>query len=147
MSPDWADPGLSEAYAEAAAAVGEAFARALVRHGKAAPPPKFGTNPNDAISRYVEWWLDLPGRYDSLSCEMSLLDCSDGPEVDGRIALWRYLGHGFSDHDDLWCAETIVVQTPAEAANAIRAIASDLVRRCDRLDLRGEVPKLDPERA
>lgn len=147
MTPDWTDPALNAAYAEAAAAVGEAFSRALVRHGKPAAPPKFGTNPNDTISRYVEWWLDLPGPHDSLSCEMSLLDCSDGPEVDGRIALWRYLGHGFSDHDDLWCAETIMVRTPAEAANAIRAVASDLVRHCDRLDLRAEIPTVLPQRS
>lgn len=130
------DAMLQAAYLETAEAVGRAFARAVEACGAAVREPRFETNPNDPVSRYVEWWLELPAPYDSMSCELNLLVSSESPEVFGRIAAWKYLGHGVSDNEDLWRSDDIAVHSPEAAAAALRTVGAELVRQCDRLDLR-----------
>lgn len=130
------EPALQAAFAKTAESVGKAFIRAVSRHGYQVRGPRFGTNPNDPVSRYVEWWLDIPTPFDSMSCELGLLPSSDGSEVSGRIAVWKYIGRGFSDNDDLWRSPDILVESPAAAIAALRSVGADLVRQCRRLDLR-----------
>jgi hypothetical protein len=130
------EPALQAAFAETVQAVGEAFAQAVGRFGCPVRGPQLRTNPNESVSRWAEWWLDIPSPFDAMSCELNLLATSDGPEVSGRIAVWRYLGRGFNDDDDLWRSADILVESPAEAAAALRQVGAELARQCGLLDLR-----------
>ncbi len=128
-------PDLDAAFAEAERTVGEAFARAVERFGVIPRGPQFGTNPNESISRWIEWWIDLADPYDSMSCEVMLLNSTDGPEISARIAVWRYLGKGVNDSDNLWHSGDIRVGTPSQAATALREATEELVRQLATLDL------------
>ncbi len=126
---------LDAAFAEAERTVGTAFARAVQPFGVTPRAPQYGSNPNESISRWVEWWLDLADPYDSLSCELLLLEDPEGPFVSARVAVWRYLGHGFSDSDDLWHSGEHRVGTPGQAAMVLRASSEALARQLAELDL------------
>ncbi len=128
-------PELDAAFADAERTVGEAFARAVQSFGVAPRAPRFGSNPNESINRWIEWWLDLADPYDAMSCEVILLDDSEGPFASVRVAVWRYLGHGFSDFDDLWHSGVHRVGTPGQAAMVLRASSEALVRHLATLDL------------
>jgi hypothetical protein len=134
--PSHEESALRAAFAETTQAVGGAFAQATGRFGCPLRGPRLGTNPDDTVSRWVEWWLDIPSPFEAVSCELNLLVSSDGPEVFGRIAVWRYIGRGFSDNDDLWRSGDILVESPAAAAAALRQVGAELVRQCGLLDLR-----------
>ncbi len=134
---------LQRTFMETAGAVGEAFCQVVGQFGYASDEPIFGKNPNDDISRWVTWWISLPDTYESMSCELDLLDSCDGPEVFGRIAVWRYLGKGVSLDDDLWRSENISVSTALEAAQAFRQVGTELVRQCTLLDFRPYLPARD----
>jgi hypothetical protein len=127
---------LQAAFTETAKAVGEAFAVAVGLYGCEVRGPRFGTNPDDPVSRFVSWWVDIPSPYEDLSCELDLLSNSGEPEVSGRIAVWKYIGRGFSDNDDLWRSDNLPVESPTAAAATLRQVGADLVRQCGSLELR-----------
>lgn len=138
MSRLWvsqAEPDLQAAFAEAERVVGAAFSRVVGR--SACPPPaKLGKNPDEAVSQWVEWWVEIPAPFESLSCEVLLLLTHDGPEVSGKIAAWKYLGHGFSDDAAVWEFEAQMVESPAAATAAVRRVTAELARQLGTLDLR-----------
>lgn len=126
---------LDAAFAEAERAVGSAFTRAVQPFDVVPRPPQHGTNPNESISRWIEWWLSLADPYDSLSCELMLFDDTDGPFVSARVAVWTYLGRGVNDSVDLWHSGEIRVGAPGEAAAAVRTASAGLARCLMELDL------------
>jgi hypothetical protein len=129
------ESALQAAFVEIAQSVGQAFIQAVGRFGYVVDGPLFGHNPDEKVSRWVSWWIDIPSPYESMSCEMDMLVSSDGAEVSGRIATWRYIAHGYSDSDDVWRADDILVESPAAAIAAFRQVGEELVRQCGSLDL------------
>ncbi len=126
---------LDAAFAEAERAVGSAFARAVQPFGVVPREPLHGTNPNESISRWIEWWLNLADPHDAMSCEVLLLDDTEGPFVSARVAVWTYLGRGANDSVDFWHSGEIRVGSPGEAVAAVRTASAGLVRRLAELDL------------
>ncbi|MBL8812481.1 MAG: hypothetical protein JNM43_20120 [Planctomycetaceae bacterium] len=120
---------------EVTQSVGSAFMQAVGRYGYHVEAPRFGTNPNDPISCYVEWWLEIPAPYELMSCELQLLATADGPEVSARIAVWRYLGKGISLDVDVWRSADVIVESPSAAAAELQRVGAELVRQCKLLDL------------
>ena len=139
FSTDWVtrdEPEFAAAFAEAERSMGEAFAQAVGRYGYKLEEPYEGTNPHESVSRWTEWWVSsIPDPYDSLSCELWLLQTDEGPEVSGKIAVWKYLGRGCSDDTPLWQTQEQIVTSPAQAAAAIRQISAELVRQLVVVDL------------
>lgn len=126
---------LDAAFAEAERSVGSAFARAVQPFGIVPAEPLYGTNPNESISRWIEWWLNLADPHDAMSSEVLLLDDTEGPFVSARVAVWTYLGRGVNDSVDLWHSGEIRVGSPGEAAAAVQTASAGLVRRLAELDL------------
>jgi hypothetical protein len=143
------EPELAAAFAEAQQAIGEAFAQAVGRFGYPLKEPYDGKNPHESISRWIEWWVgSISDPFDSLSCELWLLCTDEGPEISGKVAIWKYLGRGCSDDTPLWQAQEQIVESPAQAAAVIRQTSAELVRQLGLIDLRpylkdpvGEIPE------
>lgn len=130
------EPELAAAFAEAQLAIGEAFAQAVGRYGFSPPAPRIGENPHEQVTRFLEWWVgEIPDPYDSLSCELWLLYTDEGPEISGKVAVWKYLGRGCSDDTPLWQAQEQIVESPAQAAAVIRQTSTELVGQLAVIDL------------